>query len=524
MIRLIASHRYVVIRGAPLKVMRKLEKVTSYLVAGHRFHPAFRARRWDGRQHLMVFKKGRYTAPIGLLADIKRELKRLGQPFKLLHKKVAPHPLIHFDWNPERPLRPYQEEAVDAFKGMGILKMPIRSGKTRTAARIIRKLQARTLFLVPSQLLLHQTAASLEDCLPGADVGKIGDGEWRQGEITVATVQALVLARGGSARKCKGNRVRDEDSGMVIKGMFEHEACACGKAKCKGNRTYKTTTDPRYTELMRSHDFIVFDECHHLRGEAWHGVFQDSRARYRLGLSATVFLSSKKEVERGVIWLKACCGGIKYSVGTSLLVEQGHLMRQHVQVYVVNQPSNVEDDKWSADLLRDCIADNEFRNRKIVKLAAKALKNGYKNVLISTGRHDQVAALDGLLDSAGLEHGVVVGPTRKATRAETMAAFAAGDFPVLLGTVFGEGVDMPEVEVVINAEGGSDAKKTIQRMRNMTPAKGKTRCLMIDFWDDMNPYFRKHSRARIKTYKAEPAFLVEKMWEKKRLPSRSARS
>ena len=80
---------------------------------------------------------------------------------------------------------------------------------------------------------------------------------------------------------------------------------------------------------------------------------------------------------------------------------------------------------------------------------------------------------------------------------------------MLLGTVFAEGVDIPEVEVVINAEGGRDAKATMQRMRNMTVAEGKNRALLIDFMDEFNPYLQKHSMERLKVYRSIPEFNVE---------------
>ena len=45
-------------------------------------------------------------------------------------------------------------------------------------------------------------------------------------------------------------------------------------------------------------------------------------------------------------------------------------------------------------------------------------------------------------------------------------------------------------------------------MRNLTPHKNKTEAIFIDFIDKMNPYFHKHSRARLKMYKSEPEFKI----------------
>jgi superfamily II DNA or RNA helicase len=527
MARLILDHQNITIKGASLTALRELVSVTSYLVQGHRFSPAFKARRWDGRDRLLVHKPGvGYVAPIGLAADIRAKLDEIGVKYDVKQRKAPERPHVDYTWNDAVRLRPYQREAVNAFcapgldRGRGILKMPIRSGKTKTGARIIWKLRARTLWMVPSQMLLHQTVESIQESLPGASVGQVGDGVWEQGDITVATVQSLGHARGGLVKECKGNQARDLDTGMLIKDSYGPEDCKCGRRKCKGAKRYKTPTDPRYTELMASHDLVVFDECHHLRGDAWHAVFQDSPARFRLGLSATVFLDSKKEMEKGVIWLKACCGGIKYTVDMSGLIEQGYLVRQHVRMYKCGLPAGLEAEAWSKSLHRTAILENDHRNEMIIELAKEVMdKEGVANVLIATNSLDQVARLDALLDAARLDHGIITGSTKGEARKLVVQQFKAGEFKVLVGTVFGDGVDIPEVQCVINAEGGTDAKKTIQRMRNMTPAEGKGKALLIDFWDDMNPYFRKHSRARLKTYKSEKAFVVEEMWRKKRLPA-----
>lgn len=523
MLRLILDTQRVTIKGASLRTLKKLENVTSYLVSGHYMSPAFRARRWDGREHLMVHRGGVRFAPIGLYQDICQALDEAGVPYVVKRRPTPERERVPFTWNSAIKLRHYQKAAVVAFcsapdRGRGILKMPIRSGKTKTAARIIWKLQARTLFMVPSQMLLHQTIDSLQESLVGAHICGIGDGMWEIGDITVATVQALVRARGGAMKACKGNKARDEDTGMLIPDTYLSEPCVCTRKRCGGGRRYRTPVDPRYTELMASHDLVVFDECHHLRGEAWHDVFMDSPARFRLGLSATVYLDHAKEVEKGVIWLKACCGGIKHDVDMSELIEQGFLLRQHVQMYKVTVPKGHEDDTWSKDLPKILVFDNEARNRLIIKLTKKALLDGYRNVLISTGSLVQVQAIDALLDSAGLDHGVIVGATPSDSRKLLVEQLKRGEFQVMVGTVFSEGVDIPEIECVINAEGGLDVKKTIQRMRNLTPAEGKTRSLMIDFWDATNTYLRKHSRARLKTYKGESAFKVEEMWRKKDLP------
>jgi superfamily II DNA or RNA helicase len=515
MVRLILDTQTVTIKGASTALMKKLDAATSYKVQGYFMHPAYRARRWDGKEHLITFdpSQSAYRAPIGLLADLKAALEAEGADYAVKVRARPERERVAYEWNPKVVMRDYQLAAVDAFSkagGRGILKMPIRSGKTKTTARIIFAKQARALIMVPSQLLLKQTADSIRECFPGAGVGVIGDGQWEHGDITVATVQTLCLARGNAKRKCKGNQARDLDSGMLIDKVFV-DVCDCGKKRCKGGRTYRTVQDPRYAELMAGHDLVVFDECHHLKGEGWREVMLDSPARLRLGLSATAYLDHAREVETGVIWLKACCGDIVYEVDTSMLIERGFLMRQEVFFYKCSRPLGFEGEGWSQTLLKRGIYENVHRNKLIAALARRFIQEGHL-VLIASNRKQQVAAIDRILDRNRMEHLVIVGTTSPAQREIKLRQFRRGEVPLLVGTVFGEGVDIPEVSVVINAEGGRDAKATVQRMRNMTPSEGKTRSIMIDFWDDFNPHFRRHARARYKTYTTEKAFIVQKMW------------
>lgn len=525
MVLLIQRPPYFEIRGADIPTMRKLEECTSYKVAGHRFAPAFKARRWDGREHLIKFKRGRYIAPIGLLSDIRAKLRELGLKHKVMvSKKAAPPPRIDVSWNEKIELRDYQLAAIDAFvsgpdKGRGILKMPIRSGKTKTAAGVIYRLQVRTLFLVPSQLLLHQTIASLEEALPDADIGAIGDGEWREGkDITVATIQSVSAARGGMPRQCRGNAIRNESG--IKTGEYKAEKCACSKKKCDGGRKYLVPPSPRWPAIRDGYGLLAFDEAHHLVGETWHDTFMEITAPYRLALTATVYFDLEKEIERGVIWIKACCGNIKYEVKTSELIERGFLMRQNVKLYKVTSPDLRDQEKWRAELRDLCIYENPRRNLTIAVLARMYVERGL-SVLIVTDRHNQIFRLSEALDKLSLEHVVVTGREVGDDRAARIKLFRTGRVNVLLGTVFGEGVDIPEVEVLINAEGGSDVKRTIQRMRNMTPSKGKTRAILIDFFDQTNKHFARHSRARIKTYESEPAFRIRRMWLPKKKDKRA---
>ena len=71
-------------------------------------------------------------------------------------------------------------------------------------------------------------------------------------------------------------------------------------------------------------------------------------------------------------------------------------MRQHVELYTIREPENLSERGWSQSLRNEAILENAYRNRKVVKLAVKKVKQGLK-VLIISGRHNQIELLRKLM-------------------------------------------------------------------------------------------------------------------------------
>jgi len=451
--------------------MNALSRAASYYVRGAHFTPSFKNHRWDGRERLITInsKTRQFRAPIGMIDDIVSQLEQLGEPYRLI-QVPRPKGNIEYDWNTDRTQRGYQDQAVDSvvnskpIRCLGIIKMPTRSGKTRVAGRIIHQMRHRAIFLVTSQMLLYQTQAALKELLL-RPIGIIGDQEWQEEDVTVASIQTLT-----------------------------------GRRKAKA---------PEYKALLTRYPLAIFDECHHLRGEEWRAVLMDLESPYRVGLSATVYLDDKNEVERGAIWFKACCGPIRIDISTSDLIEAGYLVRPEIRLIPVYEP-DLSHLGWSKTMVARGIGMNQHRNGIILRQARQLVANG-RRVLIVTNRLDQVDELSRGLEASGVTYRALVGNTKSTTRKERVADFVEGRVAVLLGTVFGEGVDIPEVDTVINAGGGRDVKATVQRFRNLTPFEGKDVAVFIDFIDHTNSYLAEHSLERLDVYRSEPAFVVKLM-------------
>lgn len=526
------DNRNVTLRGpgvARRAIMAELDRITSYKIAGSHFAPSYKKRKsngervWDGKEHLLKMHAatGRFRFPTGLLEDIQEALAGAGCTFNVEEARTT-RPPRDWPWNPAVVMRDYQEDAVEALaqapvRGCGILKIAIRGGKTKTAARAVWRLKpASVLFIVPSTLLLHQSRADIAEAfgVPVEEIGIIGEGIWEERPFTVAMIHTLANARGGwrevsePAVECRMEKI----GGKLVRVEF----CPLQKkdGKRKGARLVPVTTktrrkfpqDTRYTELMRNTDMALFDECHHLKAETWHGVMMDLDARYKLGLSATVDLANEAENEKGAIWLKACCGPVRVDISMSDLIEHGSLMAPTFWLVECREPHGVDDAEWSQELRDVCIYENSARNSLIMTAAEKLVRGEGMKTLVVTNRHNHIAILQQGLEWLGLKVSVVIGGMKRPIREERIKAFVDGETDVLLGTVFGEGVNIPVIEGVIVGEGGADAKAAVQRLRNLTKIEGKKAPIVVDFMDLMHPDFARHSLERLETYRAERAF------------------
>jgi len=468
-----------------------VDSVTSYPLKNAWFSPAFRSKRWDGKEHLMTFSKVHgYRVFAGCTSDIVEAFDKAGTQYQIIDKRPVPKGGVDHGWTGkimshgkvvDLEVRDYQEQAVRAIlgwrapRGRCMVRMPVRSGKTVTAGLLTGALGVRTLFVATSDLLLNQTA-DLFRSMFNKPIGIVGGGVWDPQDITVATIQTLT-ARVKPDKKKK----KQPDLGYL----------------------------PRDKELMKwinSYDLMIFDECHHLNATKWKEIALNSTAYWKVGLSATIYLDRTKPNERENIWLKACTGDVAYTITTRRLIEEGWLVKPTIEIHKLDLKVLDGDDWVEDEVYRNGIVVNDKRNTYIAKLAAAAVRDDNSRVMVIAQQHDQIDTLWTWIEHLGIKAERLTGKITGQERRGVLNRFKDGRTPVLVGNVFGEGVDIPECDVVINAEGGESKKKTIQRMRNLTPSPGKDHVRVIDFADSHNKHLAKHSRRRIATYRDENAF------------------
>lgn len=452
-------------------------KACTYEQAGAEYLRRRTGMPWLGKVCLAKDDSGGLRFPVGMLKDVLRVLKKRKVVVEIDDKRASPRRIKSLAWNPEIVPRPHQIGSVDAimvpglYYGTGTIKAPIRSGKTITAALAIFRMAVRTVFVVPSKQLVQQSRASLARCLC-TDIGVCSDGPWIIRDVTVASAQALAYAR----------KHRKED----------------------------------YARLAAQCDMVIVDEVHHMTGQAWNKAVVGLGARYRVGLSATAYFNEQSEVERGVMWVRALCGGIVFDVSVSDMIDAGYLVAPDIYLHDIAEPA-LRGMRWSEDLKKRGILENHVRNAKIVDLAVKAADNGSR-VLIVANRRKHIEDLADMVQKAGRKCNFAYGKTTSDERNAHVASLLNGEAPIVVANVFGEGVDLPQVDVVINAEGGKDPKQSMQRMRNLTACAGKCHATFHDFYDRTSHYLQDHSDQRLRLYRSERSFRVhmDTRLEKKR--------
>lgn len=143
-----------------------------------------------------------YRAPAHKLYSFLAEIKSLN--FSCTEKITLNHNPLKIK-TPPLELRPYQLEACRQWNlhgRRGVVVLPTGAGKTRLALHCISSVQAKTLILVPTRVLLHQWAEEITSRLK-VPAGILGDSQWRLADITVATFESATRSAGNIGEQFK---------------------------------------------------------------------------------------------------------------------------------------------------------------------------------------------------------------------------------------------------------------------------------------------------------------------------------
>jgi len=143
------------------------------------------------KKEIIKLIKDNNKIPTGLLTRLIPKLKELNFEYQIIDKRIKILP-SNYD-NCIEELRYYQKEAVEIAlkKCRGIIKHATGSGKTITMAYLAFNTTPPCLIIVPDLTLLNQTHDKFKKWSKSLSIGKVGEGIFDPGDITIATAQTL---------------------------------------------------------------------------------------------------------------------------------------------------------------------------------------------------------------------------------------------------------------------------------------------------------------------------------------------
>jgi superfamily II DNA or RNA helicase len=474
-----------------------------------------------------LFNKIHRMFPLGFLNKVKRILKDYSEyNKKILSLEIedlrapdikieTPNKLIT-----NKELRPYQIEAIESFlynNCLGFLEIATGGGKTLVTAELIRCLKVKTLWIIDKKELLHQTKEEFENVL-GFEMGIIGDGEFELKDVTLATIQSLYsrLNYESYLLTFKKNIIKEE-----FKQYIEDKID-------KNNPKYKVLYDHAFENFVHNHNytedekiaimekenhykqrkeeikkylssisFAIVDESHHSASETYQEVFKELKnTRYRLGTTAT----AKRDDGTEMIMF-SLLGDVVYKISSEELIKLGYLVKP--KIYFIPLPEtegNSDDLKYHEDYDLN-IANNENRDNIIKQIAELALENNKKVLIITKLVEKHGKELDKKIEKAKYIHGSLDSETRK----QYMSDFKSQKSGILMATIniASEGLDIPDLDIIINASGNKSDVKSIQALgRILRIFADKKTAVYIDFVD-VGKYTKEHSYNRMDILKKE---------------------
>lgn len=257
----------------------------------------------------------------------------------------------------------------------------------------------------------------------------------------------------------------------------------------------------KYTTFF---DAVIVDEAHHCVGtKSMYGkTLQNLLAPVRIGFTATM-PDKKKEL----FSMEGLLGPKIYELKDKKAQAMGVLVKPTIRLVSVPYDAEIADDNRKyKDLHRNAICLNDSFNTQVMEIAARE-KKAKKRVLIIAKEIKHLEFLQNIgvhkfKTRARLVHGNIAGKTRDKVKEYLNQKTA----PIVISSVvWKEGIDIPELDVVILADIGKSTKALLQalgRGRRVTATKKK-----LDVYDFLQPYkfLAGHTIRRIQVY-------VDKDW------------
>lgn len=409
---------------------------------------------WDGKVRLMS-TKGLF--PTGLTHLLVSFLKEKGWEFKAKDYRERPIALASFpalNLGDKTPF-PHQDIAakVSDEKTRGVFVAATGFGKSVLSAMIAERKKVDTLIVVPNLTLKSQLTTDYVNWFGHANVG---EDLHSKAPLVVCNFQKLI--------------------------RFEKDA-----------------------KLWERFRMLIVDEFHHASSDSYLKINKlCANAFYRYGMTGTYLRTDGSDMEMyGVL------SNVIYTKTSSDLIEEGYLTRPEITIH----PLKIFEDlkmkisfraryeQAYADLIRSPMFSKIIADRANMHIK----ENRQTIVLVRRLEH-------GKMVKAMIPDAIFLsGSDKSSWRDRVKSDFNAKKIPCIVASeIFGEGVDIPTIDSLINARAQKTEIQTVQGVgRALRKAPGKEKAYIDDFLFMGQQHLENHSLERINSYKKERAFVIK---------------
>lgn len=348
--------------------------------------------------------------------------------------------------------RSFQPKLIDDFcqYWRGVIISPTGSGKTITGLSLIKNIAYinSVIWLCHTKDLLHQTAEEAVKFFGPRNVGLIGDGRKETDKwLTIATRQS-----------------------------------------------FKDLAD----DLGTSYDMLIVDEGHHItsfKGE-YATILSKIFAPIRLAITAT-----KPTSPEAILALESFIGPTVGEYTFDEGIKEGFLATPKIKIIKLSKNFRIRELRTYKEVYDQGVVRRLDRNKLIVELVKEYTKQNLSClIVVSHILHGDL--IMSMCKHAGLDTQFIFGDTDSEDRVIAKHNLNNGNIrSAICTTVWKEGINIPELNVIINAAGGKSEIATLQTLgRGVRRTADKSELILHDFFDPSHPYLLDHFGERISLY------------------------
>jgi superfamily II DNA or RNA helicase len=290
---------------------------------------------------------------------------------------------------------------------------------------------------------------------------------------------------------------------------FNDVAMLHGKSKSGTDSRILVSTMQSYVKVASKGDFpnrwdmLLIDEAHHVSSltGTYAKILSQTLSPIRLGFTATL-----PDHDETKLAMEGLLGPVIDEVTLEDAAELGLLARPNIRILRVPFSERIRSLSAYKNIYSEGIVHNRARNRLIAKTAVEYALEGMTSLIIVThidhGNNIQEMARN----IYQMEIPFVRGSTEAEVRDDIKKGLKEKDVKSVICVAGGigvwrEGINIPSLNVIINASGGKSELALLQVLgRGLRLDEGKTEMDFVDFFDKSHPKLIEHFGERICVY------------------------